>query len=397
MRNWIILLSFFNVFFLTGQEFKQAYVMDLNYLCRTSEEVRLADFPFYYSKSFAKEVQNEIKLQLKKRFKLENVYFLNADSIYYYAAGYTIATEARDYARYTRRDSTLYVSVETTVQGFGQIGDEFLYRFITKVNVYNNKGKRIYKYKNLIPFVSEESEVISGKAKMTDQDFYSFYLDGIQYAFEGKYKQVTKRYVSKPFAPEYQSFIDVFEKFYLEPDYNGIEFGSSFDDKIKVLNYEIEKKRDLSSELLFTQAVSIDNLEEGFKIENYLDSSMYRVRVKGGIDYFEGKYDPETDFTLEILDLTDTVIGELIFDKKYNLSGTYKNRKINIDVNYSNDCYEVYYDEQLIALINPFDYYSVYYLTPDITNDELSDLITISFTQLFARGIRLYFVLPDSI
>lgn len=389
-------MSFINIFILNGQEYKQAIVTDLNYLCKTSDNLRLADFPFYYSNSFVEEVQKEITTQIKKRFAVENVYYLNADSIYYYAAGYSISAEAKDYARYTKRDSTLYVSVETMIQAFAQIGDELLYRFVTKVNVYNNKGKRIFDYKNIIPFVSVETEIISGKAEMSAEDFYNFFLDGIDYAFEGKYGQVTKRYISKPFASEYLGFIYQFNKFYLVPGYTGIDFGSSVDGATKVLDYKIEIKSNVSFDLLYTQMVSVDNLDNGVVIDNYLDSLEYSVRMKGGVDYFEGKHDPETEFTLEVLNASKNVIGEFRYDEKYNLSGTFNKRKVNFDVNSNYDCYEVYYDDQLVALINPGESNSVYYLTPDITSDELTDLMTISFTQLFARGIRLYFLMPNS-
>jgi hypothetical protein len=379
---------------LFSQEYEKAIVTDLNYFRRINGNVTEENFPFYFMhKEFILDVQHEIALQLKAKYNLNDVYFLSEDSIYYAEGSVVPSTEAKDYARYTHRDKTIYVSVETILQSHMVLNDEQVYRFTTRVEVFNYKGRRIYKFKNHIPFVSVFSDEIAGRAFMGEQDFYTFYFDGIFLAFEGKYPNVTKRYVNKPTAEKYLSFVNSAEKFYLNLGATGYNFGKDLSNLSEILHFPLNYWTTDDGVFDIINLVTTDFLENGYTLLNRLDKKEYNVRLKGGVNSLRNKYslkDP-VDFTIETS--TGGLLGHFRQSHEGNLLGAYQNQNVEFKWVDNYSCLEVYFNGSLLALVNYFGDQKVLFLTKAIDRKQLLALTNLLFVYDYAEAIRYYMLL----
>jgi hypothetical protein len=389
MKTLLSGILFFLVICAHGQEYEKAIVTDLNFLRRSSATVRPEYFPFYFQhKAFARDVQQDIASLLTQKYNLKEVFFLEPDSILYVESTFAPRTEAKDFAKLTPRDKTIYVAVETIIQEFQSVNDQLVYRFTTRVNIFNNRGKSIYKFKSHIPFISVLGDEIAGEVIMGEEDFYTFYFDGLYNAFEGKYSTVSNRYVSKPMAGEYLKFTSQAEKFYLTTTETGYSYGQAADNQVEVVKFTINHWENTANNFDFNNLVTVGFLEEGYHFINQLNKTEYVTRLKGGVETLKKITDVEADINFQLLKADGKHVGYFTMDNDNNLSGRHAVYNFIIKFREAYFASEVFIDEELVALINHFEGQKVFFLAPEITRKQLTALINLMFVYDYSSALR---------
>jgi hypothetical protein len=389
MKNFFtIILCLFSPL-VSGQNYERAIVTDLNFIRRTSSVVYAENFPFYFQhKEFAMDIQTDIRNYIIEKFKVQEVLFMNRDSIYYLESSFAPRTEAKDFAEATNRPNTIFIAIETLLQEQGYIKGELIYRFTTRVNVFNNKGKNIYKFKNNIPFVSVFGDEIAGYLDMGENDFYAFYFDGLQYAFEGVNKTVEKRYITKPTAEKYLEFINNSEKYYLITEKDGYSFGKDYDHISEGVHFTINSGFSSNNIFNFANLVTLDFLENGYSFINRLDKTEYKVRLKGGLKTLKEMSDPLSDISLQLLTFKNEHVGYFTYEKNNLLYGKYYGQEIKLVWEADYSCLEVYINDLPVAMINYYTGQKVLYLTKAITQKQIVSILNMMFIYDYSLAIR---------
>lgn len=388
---WILFELFFSpqAQKLHAQHYDKALVTDLNFMRRPGELVNEGSFPFYFHyPEFAADVQSDIEKHLKSRFGVNEVLFTSDDSIFYFESILAPKTRAKEYARSGAVRVSLYVAVETILQEYAYLNNEQLFRFTTRVSVYNAKGKEIYSFKNHIPFVSYFGDEITGLADMGEEDFYAFYFDGLQYAFEGKNEVSNKRYIEKPTAKRYSDFTGQSEKFYLVTESDGYSYGKSMDERAEIVRFTQIYWENYGQAFDFSNLVTLEFLDNGYHFINRLNQTEYLVRIKSSVQSLQQKTDPMDDIDLQLLDASGKHIGYFTYYGVSRFSGKYIGRDYRFDYSDYFNCLEVYADDILIALINPRYNQKILFLTPSISREQLQSLINLIFVYDYALAIR---------
>ncbi len=386
---YLVLLPIVQLNSLCAQNYEKALVTDLNFMRRPGELMNERSFPFYFHyREFAADVQSDIEKHLKSKFGVKEVIFASDDSIFYFESILAPKTRVKEYARSGAVRASLYVAIETILQEYAYLNNEQLFRFTTRVSVYNDKGKEIYSYKNHIPFVTVFGDEITGLADMGEVDFYAFYFDGLQYAFEGKNELSNKRYIVKPAAEYYTDYISQSEKFYLVTESDGYSYGKSMDDRAEIVRFAQIYWENYGQAFDFSNLVTLEFLDNGYHFINRLNQTEYVVRIKGSIQSLQQKTDPMADIDLQLLDAAGKHIGYFTYYEVNRFSGKYIGREYRFDYIEAYNCLEVYADDILIALINPLYNQKVLFLYPSITREQLQSLINLVFVYDYAVAIR---------
>jgi len=373
-----------------SQQYESAIVTDLNFLRRSNILVTEETFPFYFHhKAFASDVQNEIRLLLFKKYGIKEVLFFTPDSITYRDQPTAWDTQAKEFARGTQRANTLFIEVETILQMYTQIDQELTYRFTTKVRAFDYRGKRVYKFKNHIPFTPVYGDAIAGSMNISEEDFYVFYFDGLRYAFEGKRGVADKRYNIKPMVEQYENFTNSSSKFYLETASDGYHYGRIYNQLSELVYFTINYwSEDGDEPFDFLNLATVDFLDGGYNFINRLDNNEYVVRMKGGINSLKNTFDPFADITWQLLLADGTKKSEVVYDDKSTLKGRYEGVNISFEWKEINSCIEVFIDEEMLALINYSTSSKVLYLSDKITRDQLITIVNCIFMYDYANAVR---------
>lgn len=373
-----------------SQQYESAIVTDLNFLRRSNILVTEETFPFYFHhKAFASDVQNEIRLLLFKKYGIKEVLFFTPDSITYRDQPTAWDTQAKEFARGTQRANTLFIEVETILQMYTQIDQELTYRFTTKVRAFDYRGKRVYKFKNHIPFTPVYGDAIAGSVNISEEDFYVFYFDGLRYAFEGKRGVADKRYNIKPMVEQYENFTNSSSKFYLETASDGYHYGRIYNQLSELVYFTINYwSEDGDEPFDFLNLATVDFLDGGYNFINRLDNNEYVVRMKGGINSLKNTFDPFADITWQLLLADGTKKSEVVYDDKSTLKGRYEGVNISFEWKEINSCIEVFIDEEMLALINYSTSSKVLYLSDKITRDQLITIVNCIFMYDYANAVR---------
>lgn len=379
----------------SAQQFEKAIVTDLNFIRRYSVDVNGDIFPFYFQeKGFIKDIQSEIRLLIEEKFGVSEVLFLTPDSITYVEESVAPKLQVKDYAIYTKRETTVFISVETILQFYATVEQEKTYRFTTRINAYNNSGKKVYSFKNHIPFTTYWGDEISGLVQMSEPDFYTFYFDGLYLAFAGKNKSIEKRYIAAPSADLFSDFTQAALKFYLLTEMNGYGYGADYNNLSEALqfgiNYWAVGRDDVFN---FRNLATVDFLDGGYSFMNQFDEQEYQVRLRGGVNSLRDTYDPLADINWELLSGDGVVISIQTYDKNGSLKGEYDAKEISLLWNGEYSCLEFYYQKELLALVNYNLESKVLYLSKDISQASLKALINSIFIYDYSRAVRTRLIL----
>lgn len=375
-----------------AQKYSKAIVTDLNYLRRFGAEVTALNFPFYFQeKEFVVDVQQEVRRLVKEKFGVGEVLFLNPDSIFYADMPVAAKTQAKEFGIYSVRDSTLYISVETILQFSSEIDQDRTFKFTTRVEVYNGRGKKVYAHKNHIPFTPYYGDEIAGSVDLSMDDFYAFYFDGLFYAFEGNVRTVDKRYVAKPVAQKYFEEIQRTSKYYLHTQANGYAYGKDYNDLSELLHFTINYWDDNNEVFEFSNLVTVEFLDGGYNLINKLDGKEYQVRMKGGVAQLQNIYEIYADIKWELLEVGEGHIGDFVYSTGC-LKGAVNEEPIQLIWKGDYSCLEVYAEEKRIALVNYDKVNKTLFLSRELTREQLINLVNSLFIYDYARAVRFYII-----
>lgn len=390
MKNFItfFILCLLTVQFSFAEKFQKAVVTDVNYLLRSNMMVSQNTFPFYFHhQEFIDDIQSDIQKYVKQRFKVDTVTFLSPGVVNYTSGAFALPEKAKETANKLHEKETVYLAVETILQMGTSVNGESSYVFFTRINAYNSNGKRVFKFKNKIPFTPVRGDEIVGLAEMSEQDFYAFYFDGLQFAFEGKMKKVEKRFIQKPPTNHFDEFLGQAEKFYLLRERKGYSYGRELQSVGDVIVFKNNFWKSSDSDF------NIDNLFKGNKVKDsyYLTNLMkkedYSVTLKASDKTVLDFLSITSDVKIEIKSRDKELLGNFSYSYN-NLDGTFRGKHYKINWLPEYQCAEVISDNSLKILINELGKYKVIYIHNSVSEEELGDVFNLAFMFDFAAQVQ---------
>lgn len=373
---------------LAAQKYSKAIITDVNYLRRTSTSVDGYSFPFYFNnKILVKEIHETIKEQARKKFKINEVEFLSPDAIKYVDDIFSPALNVRDKALKDNEKGTIYIAVETIMQENVVINNVVNYKLTTRVKAYNYKGRKVYKFKNNIPFITTVGDEITGRVEMGEKDFFTFYMDGIAEAFRGKDKKTKKRFINKPPTSHYDDFISETEKFYLVPTNKGYAYGKDLNNLQDVIGFSGNFWHTSRSEFDIKKLFKGNTVNEGYNLSNFFQKQDYLVKLKGGENTFLNFLTVSSDVEIEFRKNRKEFVGYFTYDSSDLLEGQFNNEKYLVKWVPEFNCAEVFCNREKIIVINELPDRKVAYIHKSLNENQLGDLFNVMFAYDFAAAI----------
>lgn len=370
----------------TGQEYKKAIITNINHFVRPGLQADKESFPFYFHHpEFITDIQSDILKYVKQKFGSDLIIFRLPDSIYYTESMLAPDLKSRELAQQSNDRNTVFISVETMIIEAFIINDTYVYHMITRVKAYRGKGgRKVYRFKNIIPFETYRGEEISGIQKMKEQDFYAFYFDGLKMAFDGDIKKTKKRYIEQPSTKEYNAFRNISDKYYLVQNYNDFRFGEDMNNLKEVLSYKTKHLSSLDNELDFGNIFEGNYINNGFKLKNHISGKEYKVQIKGGVNTLFNFFTTEKEVEVEFFNDKKEIIGSFTFDSASILKGNFENRPYMAVWNFDHYVLEIYSGKEKVLLVNYLNDRKVLFLRNNISDQELADLFNVIFAYDFA-------------
>lgn len=376
---------------LQAQSYKTAIITDVNYLVKQGGFVNKESFPFYFHHlEFVQDVHKDIQKYVQEKYKVDSVLFLQSDSIYYYESIAALKTKAKSKAISSSNKESIFISVETLVHEYSALPSTCIYHFTTTVKAYNAKGKKIYSFSNHIPFEVWSEEDIYGITQMKEEDFYAFYFDGLQYAFEGTLKKTDKRYIIQAPTNHYNGFCSQAEKICLRKTFSNYYFFRN--DLYKV-------KRVLSSSEITENRMYFDkNLTEEYKLNKTLGKFKLSNRYSKNdciISFIEGfEMDPNGKNPVKNInvfqqDSSLVLLGSFLYDQNYRMEGNSGTNYYTFEWKKNYEIAEVKVNNELIMLIKMLSEYDIIWVKNSISTKQLGEIINLMFAYNFASGIML--------
>jgi len=364
-----------------GQAYKKVVVTDFNYFMRDNVPmVNPTAFPFYFSeKQFIIDIQDEVSKQAKSKFSSDTVIFTSPKGIFYSEGTFVPKLTVKNTAKSVHEEGTLYLGIETILQLGISVNNVTTYHFITEITGYNSKGKKVYNFKNIIPFVTIAGDEIVGQVEMAAQDFYNFYFDGMIEAFAGKNKTLEKRYVRRPPDDHYVDFLSTTEQFYLVSESNGYRYGKKPEDAKKVISYKYNFWRSSHGGFHVEGLFSANNIKEGYDVTNVLQNKNYKVKFFAGNHTFFDAVTFSSGLTVELFNDNKVQVGNLSFDDQTGFTGTLNNAEYSIRWNSDYHCDEVYFGDSLTILVNELNDYKVIFLQNTVSEQQLANFFNLIF------------------
>jgi hypothetical protein len=378
---------------LKAQHFSKAVVTDVVFVRQTNSKVNSLTFPFYFQeKGFIADVLGDIEKYLKQKFLVDSVEFSFPDSINYYSNFYPQDIKLKSKAKNKGGKDVLYTSVKTTVQQAAVINGTQLYKFITELTVYTGRGRLYYKFKNSIPFETFAGEDISGNIQMSDYDFYVFYFDGIQKAFEGIIKRDERRYVARPLTEKYADFAGHAEKFYMNLSGGSYNYGNDFENLVEVLDLKNNNLLAGSGYFNFPMVFQSEMISDGIFLANKLNDKKYVVSLGEGNKYVNAYANSSTPILVYFLNQNTDTATMFSYDRKDTLTAFIDSMHYKLALNENLNCYELFCNDSLIAAINEMEDRKVILVSDYITENQLGEMFNILFAFDYAMAVedRLY-------
>lgn len=384
MKSFYIFLIFILAYIpANSQNSKKALVSEVNFIRRTGTYVHSETFPFYFHhKEFTSDVHKDISMYLKKKFGVSEVDFLYPDSIFYQESLFAPQTSSKELAKAKSSIADIYASVETILSESSDFEGIITYSFDTRIRVYNSKGKKLLKFRNRIPFVVTMNEFFTGDAEMSELDFYTFYLDGLEYAFAGELPEVNKRYITKPPTEYYAAFMSRAEKLYVKRQSKTYYIGPNHNE-LKPLYSFNEKPLD----------------KNGIKLEyrDYIIHDRYVAHNKQSAETLEMRLYKDKDLLHKIIADTHGIkievfkdyvkIGEMTSMSQSIISGNINGISYKIQGNKKYFATEVYIGEQLRFLVNELENERVVFCHNTNSMKELYRFFDIIFILDYFRAL----------
>jgi hypothetical protein len=343
-------------------------------------------FPFYFHHpEFITDIQSDIRKFVNEKFGADLIIFRLQDSVYYTESMLAPEIHSRKLAEQSYDRNTVFISVETMVIEAFIVNNTYVYHMITRVKAYRGKGgRKVYRFKNIIPFETYRGEEISDIEKMKEQDFYAFYFDGLKMAFEGKTKKTEKRYIEQPATKHFAEFRHHSDKFYLVQNYHEFMFGANMDSLKKVLSYKTKHLYSMDGELDFGNIFEGNFINNGFNLKNHISGQEHKVQIKGGINTLLNLLSIEKDIEINFYNKNKEVIGEFTFDAESTMKGKFENRTYKAKWNFEYFVLEIYSGEDMVLLVNYLDDRKILFLKKDTPEIILNDLFNVIFAYDYA-------------
>jgi hypothetical protein len=373
-----------------SQKYQKAVVTDVNYILQLGGTTTNTDnFPLYfYYPEFIADIDSDIRKYTKEKFLVDSVEFYLLDSVFYTQAYFAPDLKVRDAAKFSHDKSVVYISVETLIRESAIINGVVLYKMITRVKAYRGGGKKIYKFKNQIPFETYRGEEITGNILMKENDFYAFYFDGLEMAFSGEIAKVEKRYIEQPPTKHYEDFLQNSEKFYMIQEKRKISYGKDVDDLSEILSFRSSPLNILDDELDFGNIFEGNFINDGCYLTNNFKNEEYKVKLKGGENTLFNFLSITKDIEINFLDKEKKEVGKFTFSSDGVMNGKFKDREYKMLWNYEYDVAEISSSEMLM-LINVLDDRKVIFVRNDISEQELGDIFNLIFAYDFSLAAKL--------
>lgn len=372
---------------LVAQKYDQAVVAEVNYVCKVSPMMEQDEFPMYFhEEEFIADVHDQIEKLVKEKFSVDKVVFVQPDSIHY-KYGMPKVLKAKELSTQIG-GKAIVLSIETKLTAPFASNDMVNYHFITTIASFNGKGKKVYKYKNTIPFISEVRDNITGTEKMGEGDFYAFYFDGLDAAFKGVHKKVDKRYIERPTTSHYDEFLAEAQKFYIIQTKDGYAYGNDPDNLKDVIAFKYDFWKSFGGgEFDMADLFSSNTVKEGYKMNNLFLNEDYVVKFAGGTSSFFNFFD-FTKMTKAVFYQNKEEIGSFNFDDWDDLYGSFGSDQYNMVVNPQYLTSEVRHNDSMFALVhNAYDM-RVIYMKQSASEEQLGQFFNLVFAYDFAFYIR---------
>lgn len=380
---WPLLLPFLLIIPAKSQDNKKLLVTEVNYLRRPGKFVNSETFPFYFHhKEFIKDVHSDIQKHLEKRFGKLNVEFLTPDSIYYTEALIAPATSVRQIAKSKSTIADYYASVETMLGESSEINGVINYSFNTKVKVYNNKGQQLFKFRNKIPFVVTLDESIVGKAEISETDFYTFYLDGLEMAFGGDVQVADKRYIVKPPTNNYDEFLGLSEKFYLQRKGKEYFYGASSQNLQSIYSFsEVVNNEDVVL-FFFNDYVVHDK----YNVYNNFTGDSMLIKLKTDEVKFESIQDDIGSVIIEAFN-KENKEGRFFAVDYSEYAGELLEYEFSVKWNEEFLVHEIFIDDALMFLLYDFNEEQIIHIHRSVNEEQLGQLFNLVFMFDYLQAI----------
>jgi hypothetical protein len=367
---------------MAGQQFHKAVVTDVNYMLRLSPYVDQQRFPFYFHfQEFIDDVLGDITKHIQEKFGIDTVIFFNPGTINVTEAFFAPGTKAKTLSRSGDREA-LYFAVETMLQLFVTKNDVPTYHFITSIKAFNG-GKQVYKFSNRIPFTPVIEDDITGIIEMGEQDFYAFYFDGLQLAFEGQISKDQKRYTLKPPTPNYAEFLKHCLKHYVVAQRNAYLYGISMDTLQEAIAFSNKFFQGIDNELNLGNLFEGNKVKDTYYVINRLSSEDYIIKFIGGESTVLNIISIATGLEITIRDRNEKEWGRFDYSNG-RLEGNFYDRHYRLIWNPEFRCTEFETDNVLTLLINDFGDQKVLFLDDATSPEEQSEILTLIFLYDFA-------------
>ncbi len=373
-----------------GQKYEKAVITDVNYILQLGGTTTNTDnFPFYfYYPEFIADIHSDIRKYTKEKFQVDSVEFYLPDSVFYTQAYFAPELKVRDAAKSSHDKSVVYISVETLIRESAIINGVFLYKMITRVKAYRGGGKKLYKFKNQIPFETYRWEEITGNLLISENDFYTFYFDGLEMAFSGEIAKVEKRYIEQPPTTHYADFLQNSEKFYMIREKRKVSYGKDMKNLNEIISFRVNPLNVLDDELDFGNIFEGNFINDGCYLKNNFKNEEYKVKLKGGENTLFNFLTVSKDIEINFLDKEKEEIGKFTFSSDDVMNGRFGDREYKMLWNYEYDVAEISSDVMLM-LINILDGTKIIFVRKDISEQELGDIFNLIFAYDFALAAKL--------
>lgn len=391
--NKIFAILFTTICYTTSvfsQKYQKAVVTDVNYFIESGAMANSDNFPFYFQHpEFITDIQDDIKKYIHEKFGIDTVIFQNPGTIWHSEGFLPPELKARDLAKKQAGKNVLYVGVETVLKEAAIINGTFLYKMITRVKAYKKGGKKVYKFKNQIPFETYRGEEITGHIQMKEQDFYAFYFDGLEMAFSGKVKKVDRRYLEQPPTDFYNDFLNNAEKFYMVRESNGYSYGNNMESLSEILAFKGDLLNAFGKELDLGNLFEGNFINEGYMVKNFLKDKDYRVKLKGGENTLFNFISVSKDIEIDFSDMEKKEVGKFTYKSNDEMNGQFQGDNYQFIWNNEYNVVEVRTDNEKIILINDLGDRKVVFVRKNITEKELGDLYNLIFAYDFALAAKI--------
>ncbi len=389
-KIYLLLFSLCFVGQLLSQTYKQAIITAVHYSVQQSAEASMGEaFPFYFHhQEFTQDIFSDIEKFTKSSFKVDKVVFSEPMQVQTSSSFMRPSLNAKATAQAEKDPETVYIEVLTFLNLRHVTNGIPVYGFHTFVSAFNFKGKEIYHSKITIPFETLRGEEIADQVMMGEEDFYAFYLEGLEQAFASEDKKIEKRYVMKPTAGYYQDFVASSEKFYMTRIPKGYAYGRNIDETREVLTFKSSFWKNSETSYNFEGVVSGNWLKEGYRMMNHLNNEEYLVKLKGGETTIFNFLSATSPVEVEFRDMAKTEIGNLTFNWDDALTGSFQSKDYRVKYNPVYFCSEVYSGNQLIALLNYLPDFTVIFVHQTATEEQLADLFNLIFVWDFSINLR---------